>query len=125
MKRTNATMEHIERRYDLSDRMLAVKMFVHAIDHLYKTYGWQLDAIQACEVLSDGIKNALDGRATGDEWRNVRHAYNNERDGPTPPEERDRRCQRCGAVDNPPFSQCFAHLPSGDFGIPAIQAKQI
>lgn len=106
----NLSTSQIEQRYNLSDRLFAVKTFVHACDYLHKEYGWSIGHINACEILMDGIKNALDGRATGDEWRNVRHGYNSERDGPEPPEGRDRRCQDCGAINPIPFTHCFRHL---------------
>lgn len=54
--------------------------------------------------------NALDHRATGREWRNIRHTYNNERDGAQPPTEaeEDRRCERCGAIGPTQFTHCDA-----------------
>lgn len=100
--------ENIERRYSLHDRYLAVRTFVHAIDYIAKTEPDFLIRANSQMTLQDGIYNALDHRATGREWRNIRHGYNNERDGPQPPTEaeEDRRCERCGAIRPKPFSHC-------------------
>ena len=104
--------ETIERWFDLSDRFVAVKTFIHAFDYLYKEYGnVRIDILQACSIIADGIKNAIDGRSTGYEWRVIRHSYKLDRDGPEPPEValEDRRCERCGAVRPRPFTHCFEH----------------
>lgn len=102
--------EAIERRYSLYDRYLAVRTFVHAIDYIAKQERDFLICANSQMTLQDGIYNALDHRATGREWRNIRHTYNNERDGPLPPTEaqEDRRCERCGAIQPEPFTHCNA-----------------
>lgn len=109
------TTAQIEQRFDLFTRLKAIETFVHAKDYLKGPKAPERDfqtRTNALELLNDGIKNALDGRATGFEWRTLRHRYNEERDGPIPPIERDRRCQLCGAVDPEPFTDCSKHRTS-------------
>lgn len=111
-----SSTEGIERRFSLHDRYLAVRTFVHAIDHLVKNEPDFLNRANSQMTLQDGIYNALDHRATGREWRNIRHTYNPERDGPHPPTEaeEDRRCERCGAIRPERFTHCHAknHVPA-------------
>lgn len=126
----NVSTSEIEKRHSLHERLVAVGTLIHAIDHLVKSYP-ALSQMAAIGILSDGIQNAIDGRATGQEWRNVRHTYNNERDGPNPPNPTDRRCHACGFVDPAPFSHCWAHGSSDRHTAPskddllAEQAKMI
>ncbi len=110
MSQPQFSQSQIDRFYSLSERYAAIKTAVHALDHVARTNPtMSLDRLNACELLMDGIANAFDGRATGKEWRTIRHTYRSERDGPNPPTPEDRRCQRCGAIDPAPFSRCGEH----------------
>lgn len=102
--------ENIERRHSLHDRYIAIRTCVRAIAYIAEHQPDFLIRANAQMILQDGIMNALDHRATGREWRNIRHRYNNERDGPHPPTEaeEDRRCERCGAIQPTPFTHCHA-----------------
>lgn len=111
MTEEQLSTEQIERRFDLHQRMRAVSTIVHARDYILRGEGERGFGVQvnAAELLADAIKNALDGRATGTEWRNVRWTYNNERDGPNPPVPKVRRCQMCGYIEPRPFEHCYEH----------------
>lgn len=125
--RHGSATENVERRYSLHDRYLAVRTFVHAIDHLSKQqFPFDVHA-NAQSILRDGIYNALDHRSTGREWRNVRHTYNNERDGRQPPEvaDGDRRCEQCGAPNYVSFTRCgtTTHVEVGaDVATPSLDS---
>lgn len=105
----------IERRFSLHCRCAAVKTLVHAMDWIRNDLNGigLLDRINALELLSDGIMNALDGRSTGREFRTLRHSAMSRLDPQNHPTvaEDDRRCHYCGAVCPEPFSQCSSHIP--------------
>jgi len=104
------TTQQIEMLYSLADRTKAVMTAVHAMDHIRKVETDFLARLNALELLRDGVANALDGRSTGGEWRNVRWKYKIERDGSQPQIPADRRCQACGFPDPVPFQHCHQHL---------------
>lgn len=106
----NLSTEQIEESHNLDDRVRAAVTIIHALDYLRESGGLSVPRVRAMTLLQDGLKNALDGRSTGEEWRSVRHAYCVERDGPSPPKARDLRCYACGAVDPDPFSLCGHHF---------------
>lgn len=117
----------IERRYSLLDRYEAVRTFIHAISYLAEpSRSFNVETVNAQSILRDGIMNAIDHRSTGREWRNVRHGYHNERDGPYPPTvaEVDRRCDRCGAERPKPFSHCYSR-DHRDAALPLEGANQL
>lgn len=101
----------IERFYCLTVRRQAVTTMVHAMDYLTAQsglYGWSMSAYAALELLNDGIKNAIDHRSTGFEFRTLRHTRQAVQDPGNYPkvEERNRRCQQCGGITPKPFSRC-------------------
>lgn len=101
------THEEIERRYSLADRRQAVEVFSAARKYL-ASQAYTIANINAMELLSDGIANALDHRATGHEFRTVRHsrlARQDPQNHPGVPDE-FRRCQNCGFICPEPFSLC-------------------
>lgn len=107
--------EYIERTYSLWQRAMAVISLVHALDYLDQgPLQFSIDIIQARSILVDGIENALDHRATGWEFRTLRHSRMAKQDPQNYPQVKneDRRCQECGAVDPTPFSRC-PHTTTG------------
>ena len=84
----------IEKRFSLLDRAVCVRTMVNAINFVIE----HRDGVGAA-LLVDGIKNALDGRSTGREFRTMRHAARSLHDPQHFPviAEQDRRCQNCGA----------------------------
>ena len=109
------TQQEIEWRYKYSDRIRAVITMVHARDYLLAYFTVRNPAeypnqshVNAIEILNDGILNAIDGRATGNEFRTLRHSYLAHTDPQNYPSatDRDPRCQQCGYVDPLPFTHC-------------------
>ena len=119
MSDISAETREVEREFNLNDRFHAVQTLVHALDYVRLSDHKMLDRVNANEIMADGIKNAIDGRATGFEHRTVRHTYRNARDGAKLPAVRDRRCERCGAVDAPYFTHCYDHAP------PRLEARPL
>jgi hypothetical protein len=114
--------ENIERRYSLYDRYAVVRTCVHAIAYIADLHlPFDIKA-NAQMILSDGVMNALDHRSTGREWRNIRHGYSNERDGPNPPQEaeEDRRCENCGAPNYVSFTRCNDKNHIASAGVSAV-----
>lgn len=110
MRISQFTNEQILRFYSLDDRAQAVHTVCNAMAYLRSCDDRPpLNYVNSLELLRDALKNAIDDRATGSEWRNIRWTYNNKRDGSHLPVPRDRRCQRCGAVDPEPLTRCPAH----------------
>jgi hypothetical protein len=107
------TTSEIERQYSLLDRRRTVEMVIHAIDYIRNSDHKFIDKVNAVSILCDGIENAIDGRATGEEWRTVRHGYRPNRDGAQPPVPKDRRCQECGGINTSGFSYCYSHRRAG------------
>lgn len=101
------TQEEIERRYSLAERSSAVRTCIHAVGYLAKQ-PQLLNELNAIEVLMDGVQNAIDHRATGFEFRTLRHTRLAKHDPQHHPKVADqfRRCQTCGAIQPRLFSNC-------------------
>jgi hypothetical protein len=105
------TSEVIERAYSLEDRVLAVKMMVHAADYLRSQEMGLCELLRSSALIRDGIINALDHRATGFEFRTLRHirqAIQDPQHFPVVLKEH-RRCQNCGFERPVAFERCHDH----------------
>ena len=105
------TQGQIERTYDLHDRAAAIKTVCSAIRYIADVPAAMVNRLNSIELLWDGLKNALDHRATGREFRSQRHSWRAKADPQNYPQvsEADRRCQECGAISPEHFTRCESH----------------